>query len=344
MAEKNSTEVKKANPLILDPEAEGRRLSYLQAIHEAMKEELEKDEKTILMGEEVRSNVFGTFTGFYEKFGPKRIRVCPVAETGIIGMAAGAALCGLKPICSMDMLSFLYVCMDQVISIVSKTPYLYAGAAKINMVIKCVAMYGSGGSGTHTDRNHPIFMNSPGLKIVMPTTPYDVKGLFKQALAEEDPVLYIEDSGLWGYRQVVPEEEYYIPFGKAAVRREGKDVTIVAMGVCIMHALAAAVEMEKKGVSCEVIDPRSLVPLDRETILNSVAKTGRLVIADPAHKTCSAASEISAIVCEEAFDSLKAPVARVCTYDCVIPQAKSLEPVLYPNTEKVLKAIEYVLK
>ncbi|MCL2146499.1 MAG: alpha-ketoacid dehydrogenase subunit beta [Synergistaceae bacterium] len=334
----------KPKSFVLDEENDGRKLSYLQAIHESIKSELRRDEEVILIGEEARSNVFGTFTGFYDEFGGDRIRVCPVAETGIIGIAAGAALCGMKPICTMDMLSFLYVCMDQVVSIVSKTPYFFAGKAKLNMIIKCVEMYGSGGSGTHVDRNHPMFMHCPGLKIVAPTTPYDVKGLMRQSMLEEDPILYIEDSGVWGYKQTVPEGEYTIPFGKAAIRREGSDVTIVAIGACVMHAIQAAQELSDKGISCEVIDPRSLVPLDRETILKSVAKTGRLVIADPANKTCSAASEISAIVCEEAFESLKGPIARVCTYDCVIPQARTLEIPMYPNPEKIIKAVGYVLK
>jgi pyruvate dehydrogenase E1 component beta subunit len=221
---------------------------------------------------------------------------------------------------------------------------MFGGQANIPVVYRAGMFYGAASGAHHSDRPYPMFMNVPGLKIIVPSTPYDVKGMLKAAIRLDDPVLCFEDGTLWFRKGPVPEEEYLVPLGQADIKQAGNDVTVVAIGGAVPTALAAAGQLEREAVSVEVIDPRSLVPLDREAILHSVEKTGRLVVVDPAHRTCSAASEIAAIVAEEGFWLLRAPVVRVTTPDVQIPFSPPLEKLLYPTVDKIVAAIRQTLE
>ena len=322
-----------------------REITYLQAIYEAQREEMQRDERVFIIGEDSEASFFGTTAGFLEEFGPKRVRNTPLSENGFIGAAAGAALVGARPIVDVTIASFLYVAMDQLISIVSKATYMYGGQARVPMVIRAAMFYGGNNAAQHSDRPHPIFMNMPGFKIIAPSTPGDMKGLLKSAVRDDDPVLSFEDGTLWASKGPVADDgDYLVPLGRADIKRPGSDVTVVAIGGTVLHALAAAAELEAGGVSVEVVDPRTLVPLDTAAILGSVEKTGRLVVADPAHRTCSAASEIAAMVAEEGFWSLKAPIQRVTTPPVHVPYSPALEPQMYPTRDKIVDAVRRTLE
>ena len=254
---------------------------------------------------------------------------------------------GARPIVDVTIASFLYVAMDQLVSIVSKATYMYGGQARVPLVIRASMFYGGNNAAQHSDRPHPIFMNMPGFKIIAPSTPADMKGLLKSAVRDDDPVLSFEDGTLWASKGPVPDNDdgdFLVPLGQADVKRSGSDVTLVAIAGTVPLALAAATELEAGGVSVEVVDPRTLVPLDIGTILRSVEKTGRLVVTDPAHRTCSAASEIAATVAEDGFWSLKAPIQRVTTAASHVPYSPALESQVYPSTEKIVQAVRRTLE
>jgi pyruvate dehydrogenase E1 component beta subunit len=321
-----------------------RQITYLQAIGEAMREEMRRDSRVFLMGEDIEANVFGTATGFKEEFGADRLRDVPLSEAGFVGAAIGSAMVGMRPIVDLTIASFLYVAMDQIVSMAAKTTYMYGGQTRVPLVLRASMFFGGGNAAQHSDRNYPMFMNVPGLKIIAPSTPYDMKGLLKTAIREDDPVMSFEDGMLWGSRGEVPEEEYLIPFGVAEVKRAGTDVTVVAVASRVQEALTASETLTKEGVSVEVIDPRTLVPLDKETILASVAKTGRLVVVEEAHRTCGAAAEIVAIVAEEGFWSLKAPIKRLAVPDVHIPFSPPLERLMYPTASTIVSAVHAVME
>lgn len=321
-----------------------REISYLQAVVEAHVEEMRRDARVIVMGEDVRSGVYGATGSLVDEFGPDRVLDTPLSEAGFVGAAAGAAMTGLRPIVDMSVASFMYVAMDQFISQVAKNRYMFGGQANIPVVYRAGMFYAASSGAHHSDRPYPMFMNVPGLKIIAPTTPCDIKGMLKTAIREDDPVLCFEDGTLWSSKGPVPEEEYLIPLGQADVKQRGDDVTVVAIAGGLAHALEAAEQLAVKGVSVEVIDPRSLVPLDTATIFRSVEKTGRVVVVDPAHSTCSAASEIAALIAEEAFWHLRAPIFRVTTPDVQIPFSPSLEKQLYPSAEKIVDAVYRTLE
>lgn len=317
------------------------QITYLQAIREAIRDEMRRDPRTFVMGED--PSIWGTANGLTEEFGSERVRCTPISEAGFIGAAAGAAIAGSRPIVDVTMASFIYCAMDQVVSIISKSRYLFGGQASVPLVLRLGVFYGIGAAAQHSDRPYPIFMGIPGLKIIVPSTPYDVKGLLKSAIRDDDPVLCFEDAMLWTMKGDVPDDDFLVPIGKAAIRRIGSDVSLIAIAGMNRHALAAADQLAREGISAEVIDLRSLVPLDRETILESVKKTGRLVIVDVANRTCSVASEIAATVAEESFWDLKAPIMRVTTPDTHIPYSTALEPMLYPNSSKIVAAIRHIV-
>lgn len=321
-----------------------RKLTFLQAIGEAQREEMRRDPRVFIMGEDVVYNVFGTTAGFPDEFGLERIRDTPISEAGFVGAAAGAAMVGMRPIVDLTIATFAYPAMDQIVSIIAKSTYLYGGQAKVPLVIRMCMFYGNSNAAQHSDRPYPMFMGIPGLKIICPSTPYDMMGLLKTAIRDDDPVLSFEDGTLWTSSSEVPDDELLVPFGKADIKHPGSDVTVVAIAGAVRHALAAAQELQKEGISVEVVDPRTLVPLDRATILESVHRTGRLVVADIAHRTCGAASEISAIVAEDGFWDLKAPIVRVTTPDTHIPFSPPLEQPLYPNKERIARAVRHVLE
>lgn len=326
-------------------------MSYLGAIGAAQREAMDADERVIIMGEDVEANVYGTTGGgksrslegdFLQRYGKNRIRNTPISEEAMVGAAAGAAMTGLRPIVDLSYSSFLYMAMDQFINQVAKNRYMFGGQASMPVVFRSAMFYGLNTGAHHSDRPYPMFMNVPGLKIVTPSNPTDAKGLLRSAVDSDDPVLIFEACILWGTKEEVDDNEFWIPLGVARIAREGTDVTLVAISGSVPEALAAAEDLALEGVSVEVIDPRTLVPLDRDAILRSVAKTGRLVVAEPAHRTCGAAAEISALVAEEAFDSLQAPIIRVTAPDMQIPFSPSLEKQMYPTRLTIGAALRRV--
>ena len=315
------------------------RTTYLEAIREAQMEEMQRDERVFMMGEDIICNVFGTTTGFADMFGKERVRDTPISENGFIGAAAGAAMVGMRPIVDATIASFLYPAMDQICSIIAKSRYIYGGQATLPLVIRSSLFYGNSNAAQHSDRPYPMFMNMPGLKIMVPSNAYDMKGLMKSAVRDDDPVLIFEDSTCWTSKMDLPDDpDFMVPLGEADIKREGTDVTVIGVGGGVNLALKAAEALEKDGISLEVVDPRSLVPLDRDTILASVRKTGRAICVDPAHETCSAASEIAAIIAEHAFPSLKGPVLRVATAQTHLPFSPPIEKALYPTVDRIVAA------
>ena len=326
-------------------------MTYIGAIGAAQQEAMKADSRVIIMGEDVEANVYGT-TGagkqraeqgdFVQQFGRNRIRNTPISEEAIVGAAIGAAMTGLRPVVDLSYSSFLYMAMDQFVNQAAKNRYMFGGQSSIPVVFRSAMFYGLNTGAHHSDRPYPMFMTVPGLKIMAPASASDAKGLLRTAIASDDPVLSFEAVLLWGQKEEVEDGEFFIPFGKARVRREGTDVTVVAISGAVPLALKAAELMAEKGISCEVIDPRTLVPLDIRSILKSVVKTGRLVIAEPAHRTCGAAAEISATVADQAFDSLLAPIKRCAAVNMQVPFSPALERQIYPTTESIAAAIAAV--
>ena len=322
-------------------------MSYLGAIGAAQREAMAADERVVIIGEDVEANVYGTTGGksrasegdFKQMFGANRIRNTPISEEVIVGAAAGAAMTGLRPIVDLSYSSFLYMAMDQFVNQVAKNRYMFGGQASMPVVFRSAMFYGLNTGAHHSDRPYPMFMNVPGLKIIVPASPSDAKGLLRSAVDSDDPVLIFEACVLWGMKEEVDEAEYHIPLGVGRTLREGSDATIVAVSGAVPEAVAAADLLAAEGISVEVFDPRTLVPLDVDGILTATAKTGRLVVADPAHRTCSAASEIAAIVAEEIFDELKGPVRRITTPDMQIPFSPSLEKQMYPSRASIAEAV-----
>ena len=324
-------------------------MTYIAAIGAAQREALAADERVVLFGEDVEANVYGTTGGsktradkgdFVQEFGRNRIRNTPIAEEAMVGTAIGAAMTGLRPIVDLSYSNFLYMAMDQFVNQAAKNRYMFGGQSSIPVVFRSAMFYGLTAAAHHSDRPYPMFMGVPGLKVVVPASASDAKGLLRTAVDSNDPVLIFEAVPLWGLKEEVDENEYRIPFGVARIRRPGTDVTVVAISGCVPLALAAAETMQaERGISAEVIDPRTLVPLDIKTIIASVRRTGRLVITEPAHRTCGAASEISALVAEYAFDALRAPIIRITSPDMQIPFSPVLEAEIYPTAEKIAAAI-----
>jgi acetoin:2,6-dichlorophenolindophenol oxidoreductase subunit beta len=323
------------------------KLTFLKAIHDGLREEMLRDERVFIMGEDVSWNGLGATGGFVEEFGPERVRDTPISEAGFVGAAAGAAMTGMRPVVDMLIAPFMYCAMDQIVSIIAKSTYLYGGQTAMPVTIRAAMFYGNSSAAQHSDRPMATFMTIPGLKIVAPSTPSDAKGLLKAAIREDDPVLYFDDASLWTSIERVEKTEdadVIVPLGKAAIRREGTDVTLVAVSGSNRPALAAADMLADEGISVEVIDPRSLVPLDSEMILASVAKTGRAVLVDPTHRTLSVSSEIASIIAEEGFWSLQAPVIRVTAPSTHVPFSPPLESGLFPNAERIAAAVRKVME
>jgi pyruvate dehydrogenase E1 component beta subunit len=324
-------------------ETQTRNISLTQALNEAMREEMRRDERVFIMGEDIRSGVYGASAGLCAEFGENRVLDCPLSENAFVGAAVGAAAVGTRPIVESAS-CFLWVAMDSLISQAAKMRYMFGGQVDLPIVYRMSMYYGGSMAAHHSDRSHPIFMNVPGFKVVFPSTAYDGKGLLKTAIRDDDPIIFCEDRTILGARDHVPEEEYTIPFGCADIKREGSDVTLVAIGGMVPRALQAADRLAEEGISAEVLDPRTLVPLDKQAILDSVAKTGRLVVVDMAHKTCSAASEIAAIVAMEGFWSLQAPIQRLGTANVHIPFSTALEPLCYATAESIAEAAKVTME
>lgn len=316
---------------------------FVEAINQALIEEMERDETVFIMGEDIRRAVYGATAELLDRFGEKRVLDTPLSENGFFGAAIGSSLVGMRPVVE-TLTSFMWVAMDQLISQAAKMRYMFGGQATLPVVFRATMFYGGGSAAHHSDRSYPMFMNMPGLKIIVPSNPADMKGLLKQSIRDNDPCIVFEDGTLFGSRGEVPDGLDAIPFGQARTAREGSDVTVVAIAGAVGQAEQAADDLSNEGVSVEVIDPRTLVPLDKQAILTSVEKTGRLVVVDPAHKVCSAASEIASIVAQEGFWSLQAPIQKVASEQVHIPYTPALEPLVYPNPDKIKDAVRATLE
>ncbi|MFO7819500.1 MAG: alpha-ketoacid dehydrogenase subunit beta [Halanaerobacter sp.] len=319
-----------------------KNLTYAEALREAMAEEMERDSSVFVMGEDVGvfGGCFGVTGNLVERFGEDRVRDTPITETAIAGSAVGAAMTGSRPVAEIMFASFMGVAMDEVFNQASKMCYMTGGQANVPMVIRTPLGAGIGAAAQHSVSNESWFVSIPGLKVAFPSTPADAKGMLKTAIRDDDPVIFFEHKVLYETKGEVPEDEYTIPLGAADVKREGEDATVIATGMILLKALEASEKLAKEGIEIEVIDPRSLVPLDKETILNSVEKTGRAVIATEEPKRGSFASEVAAVISEEGLFSLEAPVARVCSTDTPVPFSSVLEDAYLPDSEDIIAAVK----
>jgi pyruvate dehydrogenase E1 component beta subunit len=326
--------------------------TYLQAINEAVRQEMRRDERVIVIGEDVAGgqggsegepgsvgSVFGQMKGIYTEFGPSRVIDTPISESAIVGAAAGAALTGLRPVAELMFVDFVGVCFDQIYNQAAKFRYMFGGHATTPMVLRTAAGAGFRGAAQHSQTLHPLFTMVPGLKVVMPSNPYDAKGLLISAIRDDDPVIFLESKFLYGMEGEVPDESYRVAFGEADIPREGDDLTIVAFGAMVPRTLQVAEALGKDGIDCEVVDPRTTSPLDEESILESVGRTGRLVIVDESPPRCSMASDIASIVAEKGFRSLKAPIAKVTCPHTPVPFAPALEDEYMPNPRRIEEAV-----
>ena len=317
-----------------------RELPYIAAIAEAIREEMERDETVLYFGQNIATSENDPFL---QAFGADRVRVTPISETAEIGMAVGAAFAGYRPVVELYMAEFMLVAMDQVVNEAPRFHYMTGGQVKVPIVLKAGYGFTAGWSGQHTGSIYGMFMGVPGLKVAVPATAADAKGLMTASIRDDNPVVFFHHYLLTLEHGEVPEGEYVVPLGEAAVRREGGDVTIVAIGWLVDKALAAAEQLAPEGVSAEVIDPRTLAPLDTATILSSVEKTGRLVVVDQSTRHGSAAAVIAAEVASEGFGSLKAPIALVTALDATIPYSQPMEEYLLPDEGKIVAAVQQVL-
>ncbi|MFC1931508.1 alpha-ketoacid dehydrogenase subunit beta [Chloroflexota bacterium] len=323
-----------------------RKISYAGAINETLHQLLEEDERVFLIGQGVTSPwyVGATTAGLIERFGSERVIDTPVSENGITGVAAGAALAGMHPILVHPRMDFMYYAMDQIANHVANWYYMFGEQLSVPITIWGIINRGGEQAAQHSQAIQAMFTHIPGLKVVMPGTPYDAKGLLHASVETDDPVIYIDDRWLYEVEGEVPEELYTIPIGQGVVRREGKDVTLAATSYMTIEAVKAAESLQKEGVDVEVIDLRTLKPLDEGLLLQSVTRTGRLVVADGGWKTCGVAAEISALVAEKIFEHLKAPVMRVTLPDTPAPASSVLEKAYYPGAEQIIRAVKSSLK
>jgi pyruvate/2-oxoglutarate/acetoin dehydrogenase E1 component len=319
-----------------------REIEYREAIKEACIEEMDRDPKVFLLGEDigVYGGAFRAYKGLLEKYGPDRVINTPISEQAIVGGAIGAALTGYRPIAEIMFVDFCALAMDQIVNQAAKINFMTGDALHVPMVLRTQGGSGTGIAAQHSQSLESWFYHIPGLKVVMPATPYDVKGLLKTAIRDNDPVIFIEHKTLYLSKGHVPEEEYSIPFGAADIKRAGKDVTVFAYSAMVLKALAAAEELAKEGISCEVIDPRTLVPMDTDALIKSVKKTNKLVVISEAVERGSIASDIVAIVNDKAFDYLDAPVKRVCGLNTAIPYNSKLEKACVPSIEDIIEAVK----
>ena len=323
-----------------------REISYAEALNEALREEMRRDDKVIVFGEDVGvfGGVYKVTKGLLEEFGPERVLDTPISEAAIAGTAIGAALMGLRPVAEIMYLDFLTLATDMIITHAAKSRFMSGGQVKLPMVIRTQYSLGRAHGCQHSQFLAACFLQSPGIKVVLPGTPKDAKGLLKSAIRDDDPVLFIESGVLYRLKGPVPEDEYLIPLGKCDVKREGEDVTIVAVARTVIEALKAADKLVEEGISAEVIDLMTIQPMDYDTIVKSVMKTNRLVIADDSVKTCGISAEVSAYVSEFAFDYLDAPIIRVNSPPLPIPFSPQLEKQYMVDSDKIVDAVKRLVK
>lgn len=320
-------------------------MTFAQAIKDAHVVEMERDPNIYVAGEDVGvfGGCFGVTAGLLDQFGEKRVKDTPITESAIVGTAVGAACVGLRPVIEMMFVDFIGVALDQLYNQAGKMKYMFGGKAKIPMVMRTACGAGIGAAAQHSQCLEALFMHLPGLKVVMPSTPYDAKGLLIEAIRDDNPVVFLEHKMLYAMEGEVPEGAYTIPFGQADIKREGKDVTVVATANMVHTALGAAEKLAAEGISLEVVDPRTLCPLDGETIFASVKKTHRLVILHEEVKFAGSGAEIAAQVAEEAFDYLDAPILRVAAPFCPVPFSPPLEKAYIPSEQQLIDAVRKVM-
>ena len=318
-----------------------REITYLEAVREAMVQEMRRDPEVFLLGEDVGvyGGAFGVSQGMLEEFGPARVRETPISEAAIAGAATGAALMGMRPIAEIMFMDFITISMNQLVNQAAKIRFMFGGKASIPLVVRTPAGSGTGAAAQHCQSLEALFMNVPGIKVVTPSTPYDVKGLLVASIRDNNPVIFVEHKLLYRTKGSVPEEPYAIPLGKAEVKREGHDLTVVAYSIMVPRALEAAEQLSTEGIQLEVVDPRCLKPLDRETIVQSVCKTGRVLIVHEAPVTGGVGGELAAVIADsEAFDFLDAPIRRLAGRDVPIPYNRTLERAAVPQVEDIVAA------
>lgn len=313
------------------------QMTYLEAVIQAQIEEMERDSSIIMLGEDI--TVYGG-RKIVERFDESRVRCMPISENSFTGMGIGAAIAGLRPIVDINIASFAYLASDQIINQAAKLSFMTGGQINVPVVFRFCMYYGASIAAQHSDRPYPMFMNVPGLKIICPTTPADVKGLLKSAIRDNDPVIIFEDTKLWTMKgEVSTDPNTLVPIGQAIIRQPGTDVTLVAIAGAMRPALDAAEALKQRGVSVELVDLRTLKPLDTPCIARSVRKTGRLVVVENAHGLCGLGAEIAATIADEVFADLKSPIKRLAAPDVHVPFAPTLEALLYPSTEQIVEVI-----
>lgn len=322
-----------------------RELTYCGALNEALKQCMDEDERVVVLGEDVGcyGGIFQVTKGLQEKFGPERVVDTPISEAGFVGAGVGAALTGMRPVVEIMFIDFTTACMDMIINQMAKMHYMFGGKGRVPMVLRINIGAGRGTAAQHSQSFHSLFMHIPGLYVAVPSTPYDAKGLLIEAIKNDNPVIFVEHKRLYNTKGMVPEEIYTIPFGEAEVKRTGSDVTVVATHDLVLKSLEAAEIAAANGIDVEVVDLRTLTPLDKDTILRSVKKTGRLLVADEDNKTCGVAAEISALVAEEAIFYLKAPILRACSPDTPVPFSPPLEKNYIFGKDEVLNAVNRLM-
>ncbi|HEY81935.1 MAG TPA: alpha-ketoacid dehydrogenase subunit beta [Dehalococcoidia bacterium] len=317
-----------------------RELTYREAIREALREEMKRDPKVFLMGEEIAEygGSYKVTLGLVDEFGHERVRNTPLAEASIAGAALGAALVGMRPVAEIMYIDFSFIAADQIINQIAKLRYMTGGMVKVPVVIRTQGGGGVAAGPHHSQSLEAIYAHIPGLFVVMPSNAYDAKGLLKSSIREDNPVMFIEHKKLYGEACEVPEEEYLIPLGKGEIKRPGKDITVVAYSRCVLRALNAAQDLAKEGIELEVVDPRTLKPLDEDIILSSVQKTGKAMVVYEACRTGGFGAEIAAIISEKAFDYLDAPIKRVAALDSPVPFNPKMEDYVLPNEDNIKAA------
>lgn len=323
-----------------------RKLTYLESIREAMQQQMRANKKVFLLGEDigVYGGGFGVTEGLLEEFGENRVRDTPISELGFTGVAVGAALTGLRPIVEFQFSDFIVLALDQIVNQAAKIHYMYGGKGSVPLVIRTPGGSGTGAAAQHSQSLEAWLTHIPGIKVIQPSTPYDAKGLLKAAIDDPNPVIFYEHKLLYKTIGDVPETPYTIPIGKADVKKEGTDLTVVATSIMVSRALEAAEELKKENISLEIIDPRTLVPLDERSILQSVKKTGRLLVVYEAVKRSGYGAEIASIVAEKGFEYLKAPIKRLGGQAVPIPSNKKLEKAAVPQVEDIIEVAKDLLR
>ncbi|MBC7082457.1 MAG: alpha-ketoacid dehydrogenase subunit beta [Firmicutes bacterium] len=322
-----------------------REITFSQATLEAMAEEMRRDPTVFVLGEDIarQGGIFGQFKGLPNEFGYERVLDTPISETAIVGSAVGAALTGMRPVADMHFADFVTCAMDEIANQAAKIQYMFGGQARLPLVVRAPDGVIKSAAAQHSQSLEAWFVHVPGLKIVIPSTPYDAKGLLKAAIRDDNPVLYFEHKALFAMKGPVPEEEYIVPIGKADVKRPGRDVTCVTYSIMVHRALEGAEDLARDGIEVEVVDLRTLVPMDIDTVLQSVRKTKKVVVAHEACRRGGAGAEIAATIAEEAFDYLDAPVVRVGTLDVPIPFSPPLEARVVPRKKEIVEAVRKIV-